>query len=156
MKLRPTIAAGILALSLPFIHTNISHSAEPVLSQDGKIHQGWQELLQADPDRAIEGDVRIINGDRRLSPVSFTANVHELDNGDLILRIDYAARSFDVHVENLKPNSMTYSHGLGRFDDIVGYYLPAENTLQFWGPIEERNGEMVRTTRNFQLDRSLF
>ncbi|MEM8716742.1 MAG: hypothetical protein AAGE92_13370, partial [Cyanobacteria bacterium P01_G01_bin.4] len=68
MKLRPTIAAGILALSLPFIHTNISHSAEPVLSQDGKIHQGWQELLQADPDRAIEGDVRIINGDRRLSP----------------------------------------------------------------------------------------
>ncbi|MGK7911704.1 MAG: hypothetical protein AB4050_09530 [Synechococcus sp.] len=156
MQLRQTVAAGILALSLPFIHMGVSYSSEPVLSADEKVHQGWQELLQTEPDREVEGKVRIIDGGRRLSPVSFSAAVHELDNGDLILRVDYAARQFDIHVENLRPDSMTFAHGLGIYDDIVGYYLPARQTLQFWGPIEERDGEMVRTARNFQLDRPLF
>ena len=156
MKFRQKLAASIIALAFPFVPVSASYSSEITNSQQSQGQASWQQLVQSEPDRVIEGNVRIVKGRTRLSPVSFTANVFEHDNGDLTLRIDYASRSFDIHVENLRPNSMTFARGLGRFEDTVGYYLPAQNTLQFWGPLEDRGGEMVRVTRNFSLDSPLF
>ena len=160
MKLQQAIIASAIALAVPLVPLGESNASEvensDMLPAQVNEQRSIDRQLQSEPDRLMDGWVRIRKGSAWYARLPFTAKVFEQQNGDLIVELDYSLRRFVTRVERLNLASLTFAKGMGQHDDLLGYYFPSSNSLRYWSPTQERGEQSIRVVRDFIFNQPLF